>query len=281
MAYWTLTKHFKKETLEQLMAGHIPWEITMGQRDGSPRKPDNIEYIHVGDKFLVYFSEGKGVFYGTGILRKIEPKGNNYYLYFHNRKGDKGFDSFARPKEYVSLKDKLDWKPKMGSIRLISPTDFETVVTGRRRLPTQSNEGTKASRASKEVLKRKYGPWGEGQEHRKLKEWIRKNPTSIHIDSDAQGVAEYEFPSRDAVDILFTLSNGNFVVVEVETCNAKPGAYQALKYRTLKCAECGIDLSSPMVQPVLAAYEIPEDVEQLCSRYGVRYVKLEKTPWKK
>jgi len=61
-------------------------------------------------------------------------------------------------------------------------------------------------------------------------------------------------------------------VVEIETEVPTPGAHQALKYRTLKCAQLGVDVKSPSVEGVLVAWQAPENMD-FCKRYGIRFVK--------
>lgn len=88
----------------------------------------------------------------------------------------------------------------------------------------------------------------ESSDHRELKEWIADNPEAIGLYDVQDRKIEYVFPSGDRVDIIFELKNDRFAVVEIETSDALPGCYQALKYRTLKCAELGIPVTSSRVQ---------------------------------
>ena len=76
----------------------------------------------------------------------------------------------------------------------------------------------------------------------------------------------------DLADVYFELTDGRYVVVEVETTNAFPGAFQALKYKVLKCAELGIDIKSDKVIPVLVAWRIPQNVKNFCRKYGIQCV---------
>jgi hypothetical protein len=273
--FWTLTKYGEKRILKELMAGVISWRVKMGAYgDGRQRKPDNIDYVQNGDKFLIYFVDDRRAFCGAGILFQKKKVKDSYYLDFQTRNGDRGFEEFAQPEDYEPLKARMEWKPKSGNIRKISEKDFHFVLSNAR-LPWGGTE-IKISHPAKEIMRRKYGSGGEGEEHRILKEWIKNHPKYLGIEKVLQAETEHIFPSGDAVDILFTLPEYRYIVVEVETWHPLPGAYQALKYRTLKCAENGLDIPSSMVKAVLVAYRMGEDVIEFCSRYAISCVRLSK-----
>ena len=119
---------------------------------------------------------------------------------------------------------------------------------------------------------RKYGPRGEGLDHKKLKEWMHDHPEDIGLNGVLKGHLEYEFLTGDRVDLLFDLEGDRYAVVEIETDNPLPGAFQALKYKVLKCAEVGLDIKSSKVEAILVAWEKPED-RGFCHSYSVRFVK--------
>ena len=82
----------------------------------------------------------------------------------------------------------------------------------------------------------------ESEEHKKLKEWVRKNPQKIGLpQSFGQGRAEEELKSADIVDVMFD-DGAQFAVVEVKSCRSgdgdlKRGIYQCVKYRAVKEAQ--------------------------------------------
>ena len=82
----------------------------------------------------------------------------------------------------------------------------------------------------------------ESEEHKKLKEWVRKNPQEIGLpQSFDQGRVEVELESADIVDVMFT-DGAQFAVVEVKSCRSgdgdlKRGIYQCVKYRAVKEAQ--------------------------------------------
>ena len=73
--------------------------------------------------------------------------------------------------------------------------------------------------------------------HKKLKYYIVKHPELINIHSVIERKTEHPFRSGDVVDIFFQCKDGVDYVVEIETDIPVPGAYQAIKYRELRCVE--------------------------------------------
>jgi hypothetical protein len=116
---------------------------------------------------------------------------------------------------------------------------------------------------------RKHDTGGEGHDHKQLKYWIADHPEVLGLHNVRDKEIEYVFPSGDYVDIVFELRNNRYVVVEIETIDALPGCYQALKYRTLKCAELGIPVTSSRVEAKVVAWGFEPFVKDFCSRYGI------------
>jgi len=127
------------------------------------------------------------------------------------------------------------------------------------------------ARREKKHLQMKYGR-GEGREHRKLKNWVYSHPEKVGLHDVVGKHEEYPFLSGDRADIVFDLQGNRYAVVEIETSNPAPGAHQALKYKVLKCAELGWDLTSADVEALLVAWERPND-HRFCRKYHVRFEK--------
>lgn len=134
----------------------------------------------------------------------------------------------------------------------------------------------KVSRAKTVLQKRKYGPGGEGDNHKRLKEWIAKYPHAIGLKDVRNCEVEYSFCSGDTVDLLFERKNRHDVVVEIETDIPLPGAHQAIKYRALRCAEKNYQLTDARVKSVLVAWEIPQDVKKFCELYNIAVFEIKK-----
>lgn len=89
------------------------------------------------------------------------------------------------------------------------------------------------------------GGGGEGDAHRRLKEYIAANPSQIGLPrSTAVGTVEYLLPSADAIDVLFVRKRER-VAVEVKAANAGTadilrGLFQCVKYEALLQAELAV-----------------------------------------
>jgi len=119
---------------------------------------------------------------------------------------------------------------------------------------------------------RKYGSGGEGSHHLELKRWVAAHPEEIGLPHESIAITEYKYICHDRADILFTLPDEKFAVVEIETNDPLPGYHQVLKYHTLTCAEKGFPLDSSRVKKILVAWFIPENVARFCEQYGIHCV---------
>ncbi len=116
---------------------------------------------------------------------------------------------------------------------------------------------------------KKYGQAGESLDHKRLKEWVAKHPEFVKaINVQNVEIESHRFPSNDLPDIVFCCED-EYCAVEIETDNPLPGAYQAIKYRALLCAE--LDISPEKVSAVLVAWEIPKSVDDFCKRNNVSF----------
>ncbi len=103
----------------------------------------------------------------------------------------------------------------------------------------------------------KYGPSGESDEHRLLKEYITIHPTVIGLDKKSPpGSMEFSLPSRDTIDILFE-DEDEWVAVEVKSAHSgtedlRRGLYQCVKYRALMRAMQRVSGSNRGGKAVLA-----------------------------
>jgi hypothetical protein len=126
-----------------------------------------------------------------------------------------------------------------------------------------------AGRKAAVAKARKYGLGGEGQDHRRLKEWLRQHPEDIGITDAIHATAEHAFPTGDCADLVIQRRDGGWCVVAIETSAPLAGAYQVIKQRALLCAEQGLALNDPEVDAILVADSFPGSVEELCRRYDV------------
>jgi hypothetical protein len=118
-----------------------------------------------------------------------------------------------------------------------------------------------------------YGEIEESEEHRKLKNSIADNPSIIGLPANLKGEVERLFITDDKADIVFEdKSEGKYFVVEIETYeNVRKGAYQALKYKVLLCAEKGLEVTSNKVIAYLVAHVYDKEAGEICKKYGIEY----------
>ena len=127
----------------------------------------------------------------------------------------------------------------------------------------------------------KYGKGGESEEHKKLKKFISENPSIIGLPTKTSlGKVEYEFPSADTIDVMF--SNGDELVgVEVKSINSGEtdlarGIYQCVKYRVLIEAVQMVNQNKPKAKVVLLIEgKLPPDIIELKNILAVEVIEIE------
>lgn len=128
--------------------------------------------------------------------------------------------------------------------------------------------------ATKSALKEKYGPGGEGEPHRVLKQLIADQPERLGLGRGKCAVVEHRFVTGDRVDVSIELANGEHCVVEIEVEgeSTRIGAHQALKYRALRAGQ--LDSTVPP-HACLVAYSIPQQVKDSCKRHDVSALEIQ------
>jgi hypothetical protein len=137
---------------------------------------------------------------------------------------------------------------------------------------------TQWTKISKEIFRAGYGGGGESEEHKKLKEFVAKHPQVLDLPrSLGKGQIEYEFPSADAVDVLF-IHGQKWIGVEVKAKNSPiediaRGIYQCIKYRALIEAKQMVDQKKPNadVRLVLEG-KFPKDLFGLKNTLGIEVI---------
>lgn len=112
-------------------------------------------------------------------------------------------------------------------------------------------------------------PTGEGETHRQLKEKIAHDPAAVLGEDGLKLVkTEYEFITKDRVDVLLEDRFGRLVVVEVEPeCLSGEliGPAQCLKYQALVAFETERQLTE--IRSMLVATSISEDIVDVAKRH--------------
>ena len=134
---------------------------------------------------------------------------------------------------------------------------------------------------TKTDLGQKYGPGGEGERHRNLKEHIAKNPGVLGLGKARKKdiFVEHRFVTGDRVDLSIDFANGEHCVVEIEVEGADSiltGAHQALKYRALRSGQ--LDEAGKPPHAFLVAYNIPPSTQKFCKRHGIKTQEIPLSP---
>ncbi len=97
---------------------------------------------------------------------------------------------------------------------------------------------------------------GEGIRHKKLKEYILNNPSSIGIKNVVKREIEYPLLSGDRVDVYFELKNNEYIAIEVKSSisddeDTLRGLFQCVKYKAVILAEHKISGADSSVRSIL------------------------------
>lgn len=124
-------------------------------------------------------------------------------------------------------------------------------------------------------LRLKYGPGGEGDRHRRLKEYLHKHPEVLGHGPARRTEMEFRFRTGDRVDLAVRYPDDSWSVVEVEVegdDGTLTGAHQVLKYRALLSGHLD---GRATIRGVLAAYSVPKSVRAFCRRHDVQVVEID------
>ncbi|MBX3504597.1 MAG: hypothetical protein KF895_03895 [Parvibaculum sp.] len=121
---------------------------------------------------------------------------------------------------------------------------------------------------------------GEGEEHRRLKEFVAERPTLLGLPGSAvRGQLEYPLPSGDRVDVLFE-SRKVLLGVEVKSNISNEvdiirGLFQCVKYKAVLAASASVedDIREVGVALVLGR-NMPVELTTLQNSLGVKVVEV-------
>lgn len=87
-----------------------------------------------------------------------------------------------------------------------------------------------------------YGTGGEGENHKKLKEYIYNHPETIGVHDFKMRKMEYILLSGDRLDVYFELNDGSKIAVEIKPSTSPDadvmrGLFQCVKYKSILDAE--------------------------------------------
>jgi len=134
------------------------------------------------------------------------------------------------------------------------------------------------TRIPREVFRSRYGGSGESEEHKRLKEYISRSPLVLGLNLTlGKGEIEHEFPSADAVDVLF-IRGQKWIGIEVKAKNSPlediaRGIYQCVKYRALIEAQQMVEQKRPNAEVYLAlGAKFPKDLIGLRNTLGINVI---------
>lgn len=121
---------------------------------------------------------------------------------------------------------------------------------------------------------------GEGEEHRRLKEYVATNPGVVGLPhSFGLGAIEAPLPSGDRLDILFR-THKRHVAIEVKSkisneVDLTRGLFQCVKYRAVMEAERGFNGTQHSIEVLLVVGKaFPKNLCSLKNSLGVQVVEI-------
>jgi len=126
----------------------------------------------------------------------------------------------------------------------------------------------------------KSGGGGEGEDHRRLKEYVAANPSIVGLPSNlSPGTTEAPLPSGDKIDVLFD-GQKRLVAVEVKSkisneVDLARGLFQCVKYRAVMEAERGFKGARYSIEAMLVVgKQFPESLCSLQNSLAVQVIEV-------
>lgn len=120
-----------------------------------------------------------------------------------------------------------------------------------------------------------YGKGGEGENHKKLKEYVYQHPETLGLTGIIERETEYILLSGDRLDVLFVLADGSKVAIEVKPSTSPDadvmrGLYQCIKYKAIMDAEDNVHGVKPINSAILViGGSLSPENRQVCETLGV------------
>lgn len=123
-----------------------------------------------------------------------------------------------------------------------------------------------------------YGKGGEGEEHKKLKEYVLNHPDKFGLKNVVYAETEHVLPSGDRLDVYFELKDGTRVAIEVKSHisaieDLSRGVFQCVKYKAILTALRSLEQDKYKIQVLLVLGAEPDPlVVKLANELGVKYM---------
>ena len=120
-------------------------------------------------------------------------------------------------------------------------------------------------------------PHGEGIDHKRLKLFVRDNPSQIFPGKKFRSCKD-EFPFKltgDRIDVLLVEENGTSYAIEIEVDvmeDGLAGVLQAIKYKHMYAALTECEYTN--VKGVLVAHSISQSITEICRRYDILSIEV-------
>ena len=256
--------------VRQAKSKHPIFYKNLADELGMPN-PRNLDYV-LGDigRTLSALSEGKN---WSLDIPQIQA------LVINQKTGmpGHGFDGFLKSRGYhkLSLLQKRQYLP--GYWNEIFAYPYWTEVLGKLGLPPVKLglqhliERAKTGRGA---------GGGEGEEHRKLKEFVAAHPATLGLPSSApEGQTERPLPSGDRIDVLF-VSRKMVLGVEVKShisndVDIVRGLFQCVKYQAVLAASASVENDFREIEVALVVgRKMPVELIALQNSLGIKVVEI-------
>ena len=135
-----------------------------------------------------------------------------------------------------------------------------------------------------QLMKSTYGSGGEGEEHRKLKNYIATHPEVIGIEKVIYCATEYELLSGDRLDVYFECKGNKHYAVEVKPNTSSDGdvlrgIFQCIKYQAVMDSMRVVDNDNyENTVKLVVGGSISDSNKMIANDLNVKIIELPNTP---
>ena len=136
------------------------------------------------------------------------------------------------------------------------------------------------TKASERIIRsgKLFGPGGEGENHKRIKDYIYDHPEAIGIKDINERDKEHILLSGDRLDVFFKLNDGTNIAIEVKPSTSPDadilrGLFQCVKYKTILDAEDKIHADKANNSSILAiGGKLPIEYQKVRDILGIRVI---------
>ena len=122
----------------------------------------------------------------------------------------------------------------------------------------------------------RYGRSGEGKNHKRLRKWVKKNPSKVMENLDVvKTKTEVELLSGDRVDVVY-YAGETTIAIEVKSRDSnwhdlRRGIYQCIKYKAVMCAQMRNVNGHTVSSLLVTENKLPNNLRKLAKNLNVDY----------